>query len=298
MNIVIAIDWGITSEKQKLWYLQGLRQGFVICQHLNLAIWILIWLMTMFIWIFVLIGMAHSLKLKKLLHDKASKAMYSLIQKGRRLKLPTDIMLRLFDSCVAPILLYGCEVWGYENTDIIEKVHTKFCKFIFGVSKFSHNMPIYGELGRYPLSITIKQRMICYWTRILKSNQHKLNKVMYDILYNLHCKDIHSSHWIKGINTIFQKNGMSYIWSTQDFKVDSNNVHKCECDQFKQLWHSRITCDAIDSNNMMYKTFKYSHGKEKYTEILPEHFKKALFQFRMGTHKLPVNNSKHFKAKS
>ena len=33
---------------------------------------------------------------------------------------------------------------------------------------------------------------------------------------------------------------------------------------------------------MMYKTFKYSHGKEKYTEILPEHFKKALFQFRMG----------------
>ena len=58
-------------------------------------------------------------------------------------------MLKLFDSCVAPILLYGCEVWGYENTDIIEKVHTKFCKFIFGVSTFSHNMPIYGELGRY-----------------------------------------------------------------------------------------------------------------------------------------------------
>ena len=100
-----------------------------------------------------------------------------------------------------------------------------------------------------------------------------------------------------GLNVLiqfFQNNGMSYIWAAQDFKVDSNNVHKCECDQFKQLWHSRITCDAIDSNNMMYKTFKYSHGKEKYTEIIPEHFKKALFQFRMGTHKLPVNNSKHF----
>ena len=158
----------------------------------------------------------------------------------------------------------------------------------------THNMPIYGELGRYPLSITIKQRMVCYWTRILKSNQHKLNKVMYDILYNLHCKDIHSSGWIKYINTIFQNNGMSYIWATQDFNVDSNNVYKCECDQFKRLWHSRITCDAIDSNNMMYKTFKYSHGKEKYTEILPEHFKKALLQFRIGSHKLPVNNRKHF----
>ena len=51
-------------------------------------------------------------KAKKLLHDKASKAMYSLIQKGRRLNLPTDIMLKLFDSYVEPILLYGCEVWG------------------------------------------------------------------------------------------------------------------------------------------------------------------------------------------
>ena len=97
--------------------------------------------------------------------------MYSLIQKGRRLNLPTDIMLKLFDSCVEPILLYGCEVWGYENVDILEKVHTIFCKFIFGVSKYSHNMPVYGELGRYPLSIKIKQRMVRYWTRILKSSE-------------------------------------------------------------------------------------------------------------------------------
>ena len=43
----------------------NIRKTKIICQHLNLAIWILIWLMTTFIWIFVLIGMAHSLKLKK-----------------------------------------------------------------------------------------------------------------------------------------------------------------------------------------------------------------------------------------
>ena len=124
-------------------------------------------------------------------------------------------MLKLVVSCVAPILLYRCEVWGYENTDIIEKVHTKFCKFIFGVSKCSHNMLIYGELGRYPLPIVTKQRMVCYWTRILKSNQQKLNKIMYEILYNLHCKAIHSSGWIKYSNTFFQNNGMSnYLGKT------------------------------------------------------------------------------------
>ena len=106
-----------------------------------------------------------------MLHDKASKAMYSLIQKGRRLSLPTNVMLKLFDMCVEPILLYGYEVWGCENVDILKNVHTKFCKFIFGVSRFSNNMPIYGELGRYSVSVTIKERVVCYWTKLLKSSK-------------------------------------------------------------------------------------------------------------------------------
>ena len=84
-------------------------------------------------------------------------------------------MLKLFDSCVEPILLYCCEVWGYENVDILEKVHTKFCKFIFGVSKYSHNMPVYGELGRYPLAIKIKQNGSLLDENI-KSSEYKLNK--------------------------------------------------------------------------------------------------------------------------
>ena len=91
-------------------------------------------------------------------------------------------MLCLSYLCVEPILLYGCEVWGYENVDILEKVPIKFCKFIFGVSKFPHNMPIYGELGIYPLAVTVKERMVCYWTKLLKSSKEKLNKVMYIIL--------------------------------------------------------------------------------------------------------------------
>jgi hypothetical protein len=36
----------------------------------------------------------------------------------------------LFDKLVKPILLYGCEIWGFGNNDILEKVHLKFCKII------------------------------------------------------------------------------------------------------------------------------------------------------------------------
>ena len=70
---------------------------------------------------------------------------------------------------------------------------------------------------------------------------------------------------------------------------------RCECDQFKQLWHSRII-NKDNDHNVTYSLFKLSHGKEMYTEILPEHLKKALFQFRIGTYRIdlliPVNNRK------
>ena len=41
----------------------------------------------------------------------------------RKLCLDIDVMLKLFDSTVAPILSYGSEVWGFSNLDIIERLH-------------------------------------------------------------------------------------------------------------------------------------------------------------------------------
>jgi hypothetical protein len=53
-----------------------------------------------------------------------------IVCKGRKHGLSVKIQLDLFDKMVKPILLYGCEVWGFSNNDIIEKVHLKFCKLL------------------------------------------------------------------------------------------------------------------------------------------------------------------------
>jgi ribosomal protein L32 len=60
---------------------------------------------------------------KKRLHDHASKAMYSVVSKCRKLDFPQDICMELFDIMITPILTYGSEVWGYENVSILEKLH-------------------------------------------------------------------------------------------------------------------------------------------------------------------------------
>jgi hypothetical protein len=70
----------------------------------------------------------HFNKERQTLKVKACRAMFAILAKGRDLQPPIDIMLTIFDACVLPILVHGCEVWGHENVDILEKVHTEYLK--------------------------------------------------------------------------------------------------------------------------------------------------------------------------
>jgi hypothetical protein len=41
---------------------------------------------------------------------------------------------------VEPILLYGCEIWGFENLKVLEQVHLMFCKRILKVRSTTPNI--------------------------------------------------------------------------------------------------------------------------------------------------------------
>jgi hypothetical protein len=88
--------------------------------------------------------------------------MYAVYYKIRNLPLPIDLQLKIFHSLVAPILLYryGCEILGIGKSDNIEKVHLQFLKRILNVRATTPICLVYGELGRYPLDISIKIRML------------------------------------------------------------------------------------------------------------------------------------------
>ena len=66
------------------------------------------------------------LQARKHIVDQAKKAMNLLFIGSNNLDLPIDLQIKLFDNTVLPILMYGCEVFGYENTDILEAVHLDF----------------------------------------------------------------------------------------------------------------------------------------------------------------------------
>ena len=99
---------------------------------------------------------------KSHLYQKGCRAMFSLLKKARNLSFPLDIMLKLFNVIVKPVVLYGAEVWGSENCDILERLQLRFLKYDLSVNKFTSSMMVYAELGVAPSDVDIKLRMLIY----------------------------------------------------------------------------------------------------------------------------------------
>ena len=66
-------------------------------------------------WKLSLISMETFVQQEKNLHEQAQKALYALFIKTKNISIPIDLQLKLFDSLVAPVLLYASEVWGFED---------------------------------------------------------------------------------------------------------------------------------------------------------------------------------------
>ena len=100
--------------------------------------------------------------------------MYEVLKMGRLHNLSVKSQYDLFDKIVIPILLYGCEIWGFSNTDIIEKVHIKLCKLLLNLKKSTPNLMIYGELGIYPMFLYKQLRMVNFWSKIVNGDDNKI----------------------------------------------------------------------------------------------------------------------------
>ena len=69
--------------------------------------------------------------------------------------MPCDLQLDLFNKMIKPILLYGSEIWGMGNCDVIERVQLKYLKDIFKLKKATPSHMIFGELWILPISTEI-----------------------------------------------------------------------------------------------------------------------------------------------
>ena len=225
---------------------------------------------------------------------QAKKAMFALLTKTRRLSLPTDVICDLFDKTVLPILLYGCEIWGFSNVNEIEVFYRRFLKTTLKLSTSTPNCMVYGEVGRMPLQNMINKRMLSFWHRIVSGKESKLTSAVYRVLLRLHVDDVHHSEWLKKIESILNNAGFTYVWDAQKLILGEVNL--------KRMIESRIDDIAFQEwlsavNNLKqcacYKIFKAKLKFESYLINLDFYDRVRFCKFRCGNHKMPVSVARY-----
>ena len=212
------------------------------------------------------------------------RAMYSLISRGRKLELPFDIMLELFQSLVVPIISYGCEVWGYAMIKEIEILHLKFIKLLLKVKPSTCNAMVYGETGVYPIKIFIYKRMLGFWGRMLRGKSSKLSNVLYEIMLKLYNDGTYEWPWLVFIKKLLDDAGLSYVWYEQrEVNVDwlKATIERNLKDQWLQKWNAEL---QEKSSCSTYRLYKKQYELEPHLMLTND--------FRIYTTKLRTNNNK------
>ena len=81
-----------------------------------------------------------------------------------------------------------------------------------------------GELGRFPVDVHLKMRMLCYWYKLVNGgNDHKYASVMYRFSLNMYESGKYQPAYITYVKKLLDELGLHGIWLNQkglDFSID------------------------------------------------------------------------------
>jgi hypothetical protein len=219
---------------------------------------------------------------------QAKRAMYSMVGKARKLGLPIDIQLHLFDTLILPILLYGCEVWGSSKLAMIKTVQIGFYKQLLRLNKSTASCIVHGEIGTTDIEYIVKGRMLNFWARIVQGKQSKISHLVYNILLSQYESGEFKSVWLSEIHSNLNSLGLTNIWIQQnpvDILWFKHTIKQLINDSVHQNWRS-----ALEDSGWCrcYKVMKTELKLEPYLTILKPKHAIPLSRFRASNHRLPI----------
>jgi hypothetical protein len=186
---------------------------------------------------------------QKALSEQALRALFTLNSLFDVVPVALSEKLKLFDSMILPILNYGCEIWGFHNSPDIEKVYVKFLKQILHVRQQTTNVTVYGEVGRVPLNILRKERIIKYFYKIINTPDVLVYKSFMDSKIN----NVRGS-WAIEVKTLLENLGFAYVWAEMSFSKQQLNaaIETLYCQYYQRFYSSVDTMPKLCT----YKLFK------------------------------------------
>ena len=141
---------------------------------------------------------------QKALSEQASRALFSLTGCLNKFgTLPVDVALKIFDTKILPILLYGSEIWGFHPAPDVEKVYNKMLRFVLKLFKNTSTIALRGELGRVSMRVYRHCKIIKYWFRLWKMDKN----ILVFKCYEFQLSKIHVNRydfWAKNVMLLLQ----------------------------------------------------------------------------------------------
>jgi hypothetical protein len=225
------------------------------------------------------------------LAEQASKAVFSMKHKLRDVVDPKpNFLCDLFDKLVAPILMYGCEVWGFAKAEQIERVHTRFCKSVLHITRHSSaNYFCYGELGRRPLRVTRMARIIKYWLNLVSVKRGTLMHSVYMLMKVASENNVTLTNWVSLVKQLLCNLGFHDVWMQQgvgDRNRFSNICKQRLNDQYLQDWTHVV---STSSDGILYQHLKRELSYSQYlNDVNIPKYRYSLVRFITRNHKLTI----------
>ena len=222
---------------------------------------------------------------------KATKGLHSLRASFREKHIPLDCQLEICQKTIEPILLYGAEVWGFENLAPLETFQLKYLKHMLGVRPSTPTYMTLGEAGKVPISVKIKQQMIMFWKRLMTGSHDKISFILYQIMLKDTIENNAHYKWLAAIEGILTETGNRNVWLGQTMsQQQSVSLKQTLHDQAVQAIYSAC---RLSNKGRAYASIKPMIRLEPFVAMLGCPKTRAIIQFRTANHKFPIETGRY-----
>ena len=236
-------------------------------------------------------GIFNKAKAKQVL--QAKKANFSLSTKTRELNLAVDTFKELFERLIIPILLYGSEIWGYENTNHLQIMYNNVMRRFLKLHKSTPMNMLIGELGMKEIAEYIDNRMLNFWCNVATGEEGKISTSLYKWIKVLHDKNIYKSPWLDKIKSLLDGIGMHNVFNT----ITSVNkawfkstIKQKLNDSYINKWSASVFNSSTCLN---YRAMTEHKQLQPYLLSLPSQYMYAMCKFKCANHRMPIVSGRY-----
>ena len=116
-----------------------------------------------------------------------------------------EISIRLVETILIPKVIYACETWTNltkKNINDLERLQKDALTLINGLPKSTPYDGLIYECGLMPMEYRIKEKRLLYLQKILKMNENRMTKMVYDEQKRLNFPNCWYEEVMNDLNTL------------------------------------------------------------------------------------------------